>query len=376
MTTLADKAILSGANNRPPMLEKDMYDSWKSIMKLYMMNRKHGQMNLESVENGPLIWSSIEENRVTRPKKYSELSATEAIQADCDVKETNIILQGQPSELTNTKKQLEFPSLDLGLIVLMFKQGDNPIDAINHIMSFLSAVVTFRYPTTNNQLRNSSNPMQQAIINDDSITLQPVQGRQISFSLGTSKTYTSGTSESNSGKQRTIIVYNCKGEGHMSKQCTKPKRKRDDLWFKDKVLLVQAQANGQILHEEELAFLADPEITEVNCAKINLDNKTVNDTLTGELERYKEQVKVLKEGQHVALKNALKDALRKLKGKTLADDDVTSHFIDPKMLNVDVEPINPRLLNNRSAHSDYLKHTQKEAAIHREIVEQGNHKTL
>ncbi|GJS14311.1 hypothetical protein Tco_0408783 [Tanacetum coccineum] len=48
----------------------------------------------------------------------------------------------------------------------------------------------------------------------------------------------------------------------MSKQCTKPKRKRDDSWFKDKVLLVQAQASGQILHEEELAFLADPGIPE------------------------------------------------------------------------------------------------------------------
>nr|GEW95634.1 hypothetical protein [Tanacetum cinerariifolium] len=48
----------------------------------------------------------------------------------------------------------------------------------------------------------------------------------------------------------------------MSKQCTKPKRKQDDAWFKDKVLLVQAQANGQILHEEELTFLADPRIAE------------------------------------------------------------------------------------------------------------------
>ncbi|GJR05663.1 hypothetical protein Tco_0528647 [Tanacetum coccineum] len=48
----------------------------------------------------------------------------------------------------------------------------------------------------------------------------------------------------------------------MSKQCTKPKRKWGDSWFKDKVLLVQAQANSQILHEEELAFLADPGITE------------------------------------------------------------------------------------------------------------------
>nr|GEV01754.1 hypothetical protein [Tanacetum cinerariifolium] len=43
---------------------------------------------------------------------------------------------------------------------------------------------------------------------------------------------------------------------------TKPKRKRDESWFKDKVLLVQAQANRQILHEEDLAFLADPRIAE------------------------------------------------------------------------------------------------------------------
>ncbi|GJX92876.1 hypothetical protein Tco_0347462 [Tanacetum coccineum] len=40
-----------------------------------------------------------EENGVTRPKKYSELSTTEAIQADCDVKATNIILQGLPPEV-------------------------------------------------------------------------------------------------------------------------------------------------------------------------------------------------------------------------------------------------------------------------------------
>nr|GEY99490.1 uncharacterized mitochondrial protein AtMg00810-like [Tanacetum cinerariifolium] len=74
MTSLADKEILSGADNRPPMLEKDMYDSWKSRMELYMLNRQHGRMILESVEN-------------------------EAIQADCDVKAANIILQGLPPEV-------------------------------------------------------------------------------------------------------------------------------------------------------------------------------------------------------------------------------------------------------------------------------------
>nr|GEZ40755.1 hypothetical protein [Tanacetum cinerariifolium] len=99
MTSLADKAILSGADNRPPMLEKDMYDSWKSRMKLYMLNRQHGRMILELVKHGLLLWPTVEEDGVTRLKKYSELSAAEAIQADCDVKATHIILQGLPLEV-------------------------------------------------------------------------------------------------------------------------------------------------------------------------------------------------------------------------------------------------------------------------------------
>ncbi|GJX49968.1 hypothetical protein Tco_0276813, partial [Tanacetum coccineum] len=75
-------------------------------------------------------------------------------------------------------QQPEFSQPDSGLIVLVFQKGDDPIDAINHMMSFLTAVVTSRYPTTNNQLRNSSNPRQQATINNGRVTLQPIQGRQ------------------------------------------------------------------------------------------------------------------------------------------------------------------------------------------------------
>nr|GFA02691.1 hypothetical protein [Tanacetum cinerariifolium] len=154
--------------------------------------------------------------------------------------------------------------------------------------------------------------------------------------------------------------------------CIKPKRKRDEAWFKDKVLLVQAQANRQVLHEEELEFLADLGIAEaqstqyvvtnniayqaddldaydsncdeinlakialmenlshyrsdnlaenssfhaqqddlilsvieqlktqvVNCTKINQDNKNVNEILTAELKRYKDQVRILKAGNNI-----------------------------------------------------------------------------
>nr|GEX00202.1 copia protein [Tanacetum cinerariifolium] len=122
MASLTDKAILSGADNHPPMLKKDMYDSWKSRMELYMLNRQHGMMILELVEHGPLLWPTIEEDRVTRLKKYSELFAAEAIQADCDVKATNIILQALPSEiyaLVSTHKVAE----DLWERIQMLMQG-------------------------------------------------------------------------------------------------------------------------------------------------------------------------------------------------------------------------------------------------------------
>ncbi|GKA35932.1 integrase, catalytic region, zinc finger, CCHC-type containing protein [Tanacetum coccineum] len=218
MTTLADKSLLSGGDNKPPMLEKHLYDSWKSRMELYMMNRPHGRMILASVEKGPLVWPSI----------------------------------------TDDRQHPEFSQPDSGLVVPVFQKGDDPIDAINHMMSFLTAVVTSRYPTTNNQLRTSSNPRQQATIYDGKVTVQPVQGRQTTYAAGTTRKYTPGASGSNTGKQRTVICYNCKGEGHIAKQCTKPKRKRDETWFNDKVLLVQAQASGQVLTEEEIAFLADP----------------------------------------------------------------------------------------------------------------------
>nr|GEZ74843.1 hypothetical protein [Tanacetum cinerariifolium] len=115
---------------------------------------------------------------------------------------------------------------EAGIVVLVFQKGDDPIDAINHMMSFFTSVVACRYPATNNQLRTSSNPLQQATINNGRVTIQPIQGRQNFVSACSSRPFTSGQGGTQ-GKQRVITCYNCKGEGHMSKQCTKPRRKRD-----------------------------------------------------------------------------------------------------------------------------------------------------
>ncbi|GKG15555.1 hypothetical protein Tco_0357878, partial [Tanacetum coccineum] len=53
-------------------------------------------MMLDSTDNGLLVYSTVEENEQTRPKKYSELIEAQQLQDDCDVQAKNIILHGLP----------------------------------------------------------------------------------------------------------------------------------------------------------------------------------------------------------------------------------------------------------------------------------------
>ncbi|GJZ71528.1 hypothetical protein Tco_0635379 [Tanacetum coccineum] len=94
MTTLAEHIIVAGAKNRPLMLEKSMYDSWASRICLFIKGKKNDRMMLDSIDNGPLVYPTVEENRQTRPKKYSELTKEQQLQDDCDAQVKNIILHG------------------------------------------------------------------------------------------------------------------------------------------------------------------------------------------------------------------------------------------------------------------------------------------
>ncbi|GJU43764.1 hypothetical protein Tco_1201030 [Tanacetum coccineum] len=74
--------------------------------------------------------------------------------------------------------QAEFPQLDYGLAIPSFLLGDDLIACLNKAMAFMSTVMASRFPLTNNQLRTSSNPRNQATIQDGMVTVQQVKGRQ------------------------------------------------------------------------------------------------------------------------------------------------------------------------------------------------------
>ncbi|GJU90927.1 integrase, catalytic region, zinc finger, CCHC-type containing protein [Tanacetum coccineum] len=169
------------------MLEKLMYDSWASRICLFIKGKKHGRIMLDLIDNGPLVYPTVEENRQTRHKKYSELTEAQQLQDDCDVQATNIIIHGLPPDvLYNLFDKFAYVQGETLLVVPMFQQGEDLIEYINKAMAFLSAVAS-RFPPSNNQLRTSSNPRNQATIQD-------------------------------AGQPRIMKCYNCQGEGHMARQ--------------------------------------------------------------------------------------------------------------------------------------------------------------
>nr|GEY82764.1 integrase, catalytic region, zinc finger, CCHC-type, peptidase aspartic, catalytic [Tanacetum cinerariifolium] len=289
--------IVAGVENRPPMLEKSMYDSWASRIRLFIKGKKHGRMMLDSIDNGLLVYPTVEENGQTRPKKYSKLTEAQKLQDDCDVQATNIILHSLPPdvqfsnsiqsisvtttfELFNVsnlphhhtpvnpqqhpissspfiylsmtpQSQAEFSQLDSGLVVPMFQQGEDPIECINKAMVFLYAVAS-RFPPSNYQLITSSNPRNQATIQDGRVTVQQVQERQ-------------------HHSYAAVLMANLSScDPEVLSEDTDPSAPNDLLVLSlvtqmaDHIahLDKKYQTNKMILDEEQLAFLADPGISE------------------------------------------------------------------------------------------------------------------
>ncbi|GKE84799.1 retrovirus-related pol polyprotein from transposon TNT 1-94 [Tanacetum coccineum] len=151
------------------------------------------------------------------------------------------------------------PLVDSSFIVHVFSPVDDLIACLNKSMAFLTAVASSRFPSTNNQLRTLLNLRIQATIQDGRVIVQQVQGRQGQSYSGTGykSNATSSGGNNSSGHARVVKCYNCQGEVHMARQCTQPKRPRNAAWYKDKEMLVEAHEAGQILDEEQLAFLTD-----------------------------------------------------------------------------------------------------------------------
>ncbi|GJV64702.1 integrase, catalytic region, zinc finger, CCHC-type containing protein [Tanacetum coccineum] len=235
MSTLAEFMIVAGADNRPPMLDKPMYESWKSRMKLYIQGKDHRRIILNSVENGPLIWPTVEqENDIVRLKTYEELFDKKSFKL--------IVISRLPTFFFKQERECKLY---------------DEFDKFSHV----KGETLYEYYLWFAQLINNMNIIQ--------MTMQPVQ---VNTKFLNRLPPEWGPRGNTSGQAKVVKCYNCQGEGHMARQCTQPKRRRDASWFKENVLLIQAQAEGKELDEDQLTFLVDPGVADGQVAQIITHN--------------------------------------------------------------------------------------------------------
>nr|GEV43964.1 integrase, catalytic region, zinc finger, CCHC-type, peptidase aspartic, catalytic [Tanacetum cinerariifolium] len=181
-------------------------------MRNIKMTMSRMQLNSKFVNNMLPEWgrfvTAVKLNRGLRDSNYDQLYAylkQHEYYSRSSITPSSTFVQ--PNFADNTQ-------LDLGL-----SPTDNVIENLTNTLALLTQSYKTYLPQTNNKLRTSSNTRNQAKVQDIRVVVQNVQG-------------------------------------YIARNCTQPKRPQNSKYFKDKMLLMQAQENEVALDEEQLLFIA------------------------------------------------------------------------------------------------------------------------
>nr|GEU36301.1 retrovirus-related Pol polyprotein from transposon TNT 1-94 [Tanacetum cinerariifolium] len=328
MSTLSEFMILSGVDNHPPMLEKHMYDFWKSIMELYMQNREHERMILESVEHGLLIWPTIEENGL--PADVYSLVNHHRVTKDL-WERVQLLMQGG----NNSGQQRVVKCFNYQEECHMARQYPKP-KRKRDVTWFRDKVLLVEEQGSGKVLNEEESKfLADPGVEEGSVT-QMVITHNTAYQADDLDTYDSDCDDFSTAKA--VLMANLSSYGldvlsevphsknthtdmlnqsvqemSYSKQTHLVNYPEDEIISDNNIIpysqyLLKTQnatvqdTNSSSQNDAMILFVFEQLSNQVtNCNKVNKDNLIANESLYVELERYKERLKLLEERQNVDL---------------------------------------------------------------------------
>ncbi|GJT74858.1 retrovirus-related pol polyprotein from transposon TNT 1-94 [Tanacetum coccineum] len=235
-------------NTRPPMLDRTAFTSWQQRIRLYCRGKENGVNILKSIDEGPFQMGTIRDTLAEgtegaqqlgpeRARVYSDLLPEDKDRFVTAVKLNKGLRDSNYDQLYAYLKQYEAHANENKMMLDRFTQH------------------------TVDPLVLMSNVSHQQYYSQTSTTLPSTLNRgQGNNARGAGATGYGGAQNrvrnANPGQARQIKCCNCNGIDHIARNCTQPKRPQNSEYFKDKMLLMQAQENGVALDEEKLLFVA------------------------------------------------------------------------------------------------------------------------
>ncbi|GJU50951.1 hypothetical protein Tco_1220506 [Tanacetum coccineum] len=236
-----------------------MYDSWASRIRLFIKGKKHGRMTLDLIDNGPLVSKFVIDVKLAKSlytTNYDQLYAYLS-QHERHANEVRIMRERytNPLALVANSQTLYNPSQSPE------HSGDDPIDCINKAMAFLSAVASrfgCPYDSDCDDISSAKAVLMANLSSCDSNVLSEIH------------------SDSN------IILYS--------------------QYLQESKDAIIPDTNSSAPNDLLVLSLVEQMTDHVaNLDKENQTNKMVNESLTAELERYKERVAIFEQRQNVDL---------------------------------------------------------------------------